>query len=54
VVFNAEETRALLGGDGGTGSPVGASIRGKLSALGLAGYRAVIGRNLALLADRGN
>jgi epoxyqueuosine reductase len=52
VVFDGEETRALLDGGGAAGSPVGESIIRKLTALGLAGYRPVIGRNLALLAGQ--
>ena len=47
VVFSREETAALLGGNG---TPLGAALLDKLAGLGLDGYRAVIGRNLALLA----
>jgi epoxyqueuosine reductase len=53
VVFDARETAALLDGDGVSDPAVGASVLGKLTGLGIAGYSAVIGRNLALLAGKG-
>lgn len=48
--FSAEETEAILAGAGG--EAIGAGVRAKLVALGLAGYEAQIGRNLRALVAR--
>jgi epoxyqueuosine reductase len=53
IVFDGQETAALLSDDPPPDSPLGASILRKLTGLGLGGYRAVIGRNLGLLARAG-
>jgi epoxyqueuosine reductase len=53
VIFNEQETAALLAGEDAMTPALDASIQGKLQEIGLTGIRAVLGRNLALLIAAG-
>lgn len=52
VTFTSDETRVLMGEEGSAAGQIEASIRAKLSALGLSGEESVLGRNLRALIER--